>query len=193
MLRRAAWKIARAVLFGWLYWLQRPPGARRYWQSLGVIFLLMAAGLGTAQLMLFPSRIAPIANPAVTKTHEIDCDKKLTGGTYIIEVNGVRHECTGADSWCPYGLDTPLIVYNSKNPARCRVAHNAKRLSRWEVASVLDTFAFLVHGLALLLVRENDPNELRKVMGHGALLIALGLHLFFWKFDLNSVLSGMPG
>jgi len=83
MLRRAVWKIARAFLFGWLYWLQRPPGGRRYWQSLGVIFLLMAVGFGIAKLLDFPGRIAPIANPALTMTHEIDCDKTLKGGTYI--------------------------------------------------------------------------------------------------------------
>ena len=192
MLRRAAWKIARAVLFGWLYWLQRPPGGRRYWQSLGVISLLMAVGFGTAQLLLFPSRIAPIANPKMTLTHEIACDKTFKGGTYIIEVNGARHECTGADSWCPYGLGAPLIVYDAKNPARCRVAHNARRLSRWERVSVLGTFSGFAVALALLLVREHDPNQLRKVIGHGALLVVIGISLVSWLFDFSLITHGFP-
>lgn len=192
VLRRAAWKIARALLFGWLYWLQSPPGARRHWQFVGVIFLLMASGLGVAQLILFPGRIAPIANPAVTMTHEIDCDKKLKGGTYVIQVNGTRHECTGADHWCPYGLETPRIVYDAKNPARCRVAHNARRLSRWELASVLQSVGLFAFGLAFVLVREGDPHPLRKVLSHGALLVGIGVQLLFWGADLSAVVYGLP-
>ena len=192
MLRRAAWKIARTLLFGWLYWLQSPPGGRRYWQALGVIFLLLSVGLGTAQLILFPSRIAPIENPVITQTHEIDCDKNLKGGTYIIEVDGTRHECTGADHWCPYGLGAPPIVYDAKNPARCRVAHNARKLSRWEFASVFGTVHGLAFGLAFILVRENDPNKLRRWIAHGALLLFYALALLTWKWDLSSVLQGLP-
>lgn len=183
MLRRAVWKIARAFLFGWLYWLQRPPGGRRYWQSLGVIFILMGVGMTIALLVTLPGKLAAIDHPATIVSREIGCDKVLIGGTYFIEVNGARYQCTGADTWCPYGPKKTLLVYDIHNPAHCRAAHNVGRLSRWELDCVLGAISGLAFGLALVLVRENDPNTLRRFVGHGGLLIAIGVQILVWILD----------
>jgi hypothetical protein len=184
ILRRAAWKLARALLFGWLYWLQRPPGGRRRWQIVGAISILMAVGMTIALLVTLPARLAAIEHPTTIVSHEIGCDRMLVGGTYFIEVNGARYQCTGADSWCPPSVAPPLLVYDDQNPAHCRVARNVGRLSRWELTCVLESIGGLAVGLALALVRENDPKTLRKLIGHGALLIAIGLQILIWKFDL---------
>ncbi|MGC4086917.1 MAG: hypothetical protein QM756_03255 [Polyangiaceae bacterium] len=147
----------------------------------------MGLALTSAQLATFPSRLAAIEHRATTVPREVGCDKIITGGTYLIEVNGTRYECTGADSWCPYApVPVPAIAYDQEHPERCRVAHNVQRLSRWEWASVFESFGFWVTGLALLLMRENDPNTPRRLIGHTAFLLAIAVQFVAWKFQLRT-------
>ena len=57
---------------------------------------------------------------------------------------------------------------------------------------MLQTFGLFVYGWAFVLIRESDANKLRKVIGHGALLIGIAVQLLMWHFDLSSVLYGLP-
>jgi hypothetical protein len=182
---RLLWRILRAVLFGWLYWLQRGPGNHRYWQVVGVFIALIAGGSLLAVLWNLPSRLGPIENPAIALSIGGTCEKWVTGGTFLIEVEGGRYECTGSDHWCPT-QDGTMVAYDRSNPSRCRAATNLQKLSRWELANLLSIFGGLASGFAFILVRENDSNRLRAVVGHGLLLLAVFISLWMWKFDLST-------
>jgi hypothetical protein len=181
---RLLWRLLRAVLFGWLYWLQRGPGNHRYWQVVGLLIALIAGGSLLVVLWTLPSRLAPIENPAIALSIGGTCEKWVTGGTFLIEVKGRRYECTGSQQSCPTKLGTQ-VVYNRSNPSHCRAATNLQQLSRWELAILLHFFGGLTSGFALILIRENDSNTLRAVVGHGLLLLAVVISLSIWKFDLS--------
>lgn len=181
---RLCWRLLRAVLFGWLYWLQRGPGWRLSFQIAGVFSVLIAGGSLLVVLWKLPSRLAPIENPAIALSVGGTCEKWVTGGTFLIQVEDGRYECTGSDHSCPTQLGTP-VAYDRSNPERCRAASNLQRLSGWEFAILLHFLGQLAVGFALILVRERDSHKLRAAVGHGLLLLAIVISLSIWKFDLS--------
>lgn len=181
---RLFWRLLRAVLFGWLYWLQRGPGNHRYWRFFGLLIALVAGVSLLVVLWKLPARLAPIQNPAIALSIGGTCEKWVTGGTFLIEVEGGRYECTGSDHTCPTKLSTP-IVYNRSDPSHCRAATNVQKLSRWEFTILLHLFGQLAAGIALILIRERDRNRIRAVVGHGCLLLAIAIFLLMWRFGLS--------
>jgi len=54
------------------------------------------------------------------------------GAQYRIEVAGVSYWCGGGDSKCPR-RSSELMLFDSTNPSRCRLAKNVQRPSNYEL------------------------------------------------------------
>jgi hypothetical protein len=107
----------------------------------------------------------------------------VTGGTYSIRVDGKTYQCGGADSWCPAASPATLVTYSASEPARCRATHNVGRLSRWEGGGLLACALFLMGGVSLLLIREDDPHAIRGALSHGLFLLNIVLAACMMYFE----------
>ena len=174
----------RKLLFGWLYWLLGSPGNRTGIFAVALLVGLMSLVGFAIMLSRAPERWGTISNPETTMSVGVDCERFVTGGTYFIEVNGERHECSGADTWCP-DLVPVKVVYDRSRPAHCRAAHNVGRPSEWELAAFLNGLAGLALGLSALLIRSDDRHPARSVLGHALFILYVAISLGSWWAGLS--------
>lgn len=173
----------RWPIFVWLYWLLRTPTSRFWARLIGVLNASYAAPFLGLLLVGLPARLAAVENPVTIGSVDAECNRWTKGGTYVIAVDGRRHACTGADSWCPAQVPTP-VTFNRRNPSECRAAARVGRLSRWESVALLGRLTQLSGGLALALIHEDDPNRTRGFISHVLFLVALLLLVGLTVFDL---------
>jgi hypothetical protein len=174
----------RKLLFGWLYWVLGTPGNRTSTFAVALLVGLMALVSLTIMLSRAPERLGRISNPETTMSLDVRCERLVSGGSYFIEVNGQRHECSGADTWCP-DLRPVKVVYDRSRPAHCRAAHNLGRPSKWELAALLNDLAGLALGLAALLIRPDDTHRARSVLGHALFILCVVISLGSWWAGLS--------
>jgi hypothetical protein len=114
------------------------------------IFMFIGV-LGGIALGFFVARMAEVPwhldarSPVVTAVGS-ECGP-LTGGRFVIEVDGERHLCTGSDNKC--GFEGAIdIAYDPDDPSACRAAHHVDDLSRYELLLLIMSLAFVSLGLS---------------------------------------------
>lgn len=129
-------------------------------------------------------RWGTIQDPVTTLSVDVVCERLFIGGTYFIDVEGKRYECTGADSWCPYRQPVQ-VVYERARPSHCRFAPNVARPSKWELASLLGDLGGLSLALAALWIRPDAEHKFRSALGHALFIACLAIVLASWCLGLS--------
>ena len=105
---------------------------------------LLIGGSGVLGLAAEPWELD--ASSPVAESVDSECGP-LTGGRFVIEVEGEDRLCGGSDSKC--GGEGPVAVaFDPEEPSRCRVAANVDRLSTYELQILLLVLGFLAIGTA---------------------------------------------
>lgn len=173
----------RRVLFGWLYRLLGEPGQRTGVYAVALLVGLMS--LASLAIKAWNSeRWGAIQDPVATLSVDVECERLFTGGTYFIDVEGRRYECTGADSWCPY-RQPAQVVYERARPSDCRFAPNVGKLSRWELASLLGDLSGLSLALAALWIRPDAEHRFRSALGHALFIACVAIALASWCMGVS--------
>lgn len=168
--------------FGWFEEMLDDPYRRVTLRGIG--FLCFAVGLGviwyTAGVRI-PERLRPIENAVTIVSEGVGCVRSW-GARYKITLEGVSYFCDGADATCPTEGNVE-VVYDRLDPKRCRKASSNGRLSvrEWVAVTTLGP-AYFLFGCGLMLVRNRDPNPIRRAAARLAFSITalLALLLCGW-------------
>jgi hypothetical protein len=162
---------------GWFEEMLDDPYRRVTLRGIGFIaFCLGIAGVVHSLVISIPERRKPIDFPVAALADGTGCSP-VFGGGYRLTLKTGTHYCNGADYTCPEENNVP-VIYNRLAPDHCRRADRVGRLSLREWFIVL-TIApgGTMFGLGLMLVRNNDPNVLRRSLAWSSLVLFLVLFL----------------
>lgn len=123
---------------------------------LGALLLVLGGALAATLVVHLARQPWDLETRGVTTTAVASGYSPVTGDYAVIEVDGRRHTCHRGMSKSA-GREPVVVLYDPRDPARCRARDSAARAGHYERACLGTGLGLALGGLALLLAWRAEP------------------------------------